>query len=268
MSGLFAYPVKGCGGVAVTSSAVDLTGLRDDRMMMLVSAEDGVFLSQRNTPALAALRPSLVDSALRVGGESFPVVADGPRIPVVVHKWDGFGVDQGDDAAAYFSDVLGQAVRLVRMPQDVRRESGGQTEGLVGYADAHPLLVLSLSSLDGLNERVLDRGGEPVPMDRFRPNVVISGWPEPHTEDRVRRAVIGDVELGYAKDCVRCSVPLVDQDTGLRAGPEPIRTLASYRRDPDGGVTFGMKAAVVRAGSLAVGDEVDVLEWAPPASPA
>ncbi|ANZ37315.1 hypothetical protein BBK82_15855 [Lentzea guizhouensis] len=262
VSELFVYPVKGCGGVSVTSSAVDLTGLRDDRMMMLVSAADGVFLSQRNTPALAALRPSVVDSSLVVGGESFPVVVDGPRIPVVVHKWDGFGVDQGADAAAYFSDVLGQPVRLVRTPPDQRRESTGETTGVIGYADGNSVLVVSLSSLDGLNERILERGGEPVPMDRFRPNVVVSGRPEPHVEDRVRRAVIGDVELGYAKDCVRCAVPLVDQGTGLRAGPEPIRTLASYRRDPDGGVTFGMKAAVVRAGSLAVGDEVDVLEWA------
>ena len=86
--------------------------------------------------------------------------------------------------------------------------------------------MISLSSLDGLNERILERGGEPLPMDRFRPNVVVSGWPEPHTEDRVRRAVIGDVELAYAKDCVRCSVTMVDQETGLRAGPEPIRSLA------------------------------------------
>ncbi|KOV75592.1 hypothetical protein ADL03_44610 [Nocardia sp. NRRL S-836] len=260
---MFAYPVKGCGGVPVTSSEVDLTGLRDDRMMMLVSAEDGVFLSQRNTPALAALRPSVVDSSLVVGGESFPVVFDGNRIPVVVHKWDGFGIDQGDAPAEYFSDVLGRPVRLVRTPPDLHRESTGETTGVVGYADAHPLLVISLSSLDGLNERILERGGEPVPMDRFRPNVVVSGQPEPHIEDRVRRAAIGDVELGYAKDCVRCAVPLVDQETGLRAGPEPIRTLASYRRDPDGGVTFGMKAAVVRTGTIAVGDQVDVLEWAP-----
>jgi uncharacterized protein YcbX len=122
--------------------------------------------------------------------------------------------------------------------------------------------MVSLSSLDGLNSRILERGGTPVPMNRFRPNIVVSGWPEPHTEDRVRRAAIGDVELTYARDCVRCAVPMVDQETGLRDGPEPTRTLATYRRDPNGGVTFGMKAAVVGTGTLAVGDKIDVLEWA------
>lgn len=261
VSGLHVYPVKGCAGSAVASSPVDLTGLRDDRMLMLVD-DEGVFLSQRKVPEMAVLRPSLVDSVLLIGGERFPVVLDGQRVPVVVHRWEGSGIDQGDAAAAYFSDALKKAVRLVRMPSDVRRESGGQTTGLIGYADAHPLLVTSLSSLDALNERILERGGQPVPMDRFRPNVVVSGWPEPHTEDRVRRAVVGDVELGYAKDCVRCAVPMVDQETGLRDGPEPTRTLATYRRDPDGGVTFGMKAAVVSPGTIAVGDKIDVLEWA------
>ncbi|WP_394614988.1 MOSC domain-containing protein [Lentzea sp. JNUCC 0626] len=261
MSDLVVYPVKGCGGYSVASSAVDPTGLRGDRTMMLVD-ENGMFLSQRKVPAMAALRPHLADEALFHGGQSFPIVADGPRVPVTVHKWQGTGIDQGDEAAQAFSDALGKSVRLVRTPPDLHRESVGQTTGVVGYADAHALLMISLSSLDGLNARILERGGEPVPMNRFRPNVVVSGWPEPHTEDRVRRAVIGDVELGYAKDCVRCAVPMVDQETGLRDGPEPTRTLATYRRDPDGGVTFGMKAAVVGTGTISVGDKVDVLEWA------
>ncbi|MET9628240.1 MOSC N-terminal beta barrel domain-containing protein [Lentzea sp. NPDC006480] len=262
VSDLVVYPIKGCGGYSVAASPVELTGLRGDRMMMLVD-DDGVFLSQRKVPAMAALRPHLSGSALFHGGQSFPVVVDGPRVPVVVHKWQGTGIDQGDAAAESFSDALGMSVRLVRTPPDLRRESGGQNAGLVGYADAHALLMISLSSLDGLNERILERGAEPVPMNRFRPNVVVSGWPEPHTEDRVRRAVIGDVELAYAKDCVRCAVPMVDQETGLKDGPEPTRTLATYRRDPDGGVIFGMKAAVVATGTLAVGDKIDVLEWAP-----
>jgi uncharacterized protein YcbX len=260
VSGLHVYPIKGCGGYPVAASAVDLTGLRDDRMMMLVD-DDGVFLSQRKMPAMAALRPCLADSALFIGGQSFPIVPDGPRVPVVVHTWHGFGVDQGSDAAAHFSDLLGKSVRLVRTPPDLHRETTGEYPGVMGFADGNALLVLSLSSLDGLNERILERGGQPVPMDRFRPNVVVSGWPEPHTEDRVRRAAIGDVELAYGKDCVRCAVPMVDQETGLKDGPEPIRSLATYRRDGDGGVTFGMKAQVVRTGTVAVGDKIDVLEW-------
>ncbi|GLY48515.1 MOSC N-terminal beta barrel domain-containing protein [Lentzea sp. NBRC 102530] len=260
VSSLVVHPVKGCGGYPVTSRAVEPTGLRGDRMMMLVD-EDGVFLSQRKVPEMAAIRPRLTDDALLHGGSVFPIITDGPRVPVVVHTWHGFGVDQGDEAAESFSQALKRSVRLVRTPPDIHRETTGETTGVVGYADGNALLVLSLSSLDGLNERILERGGEPVPMDRFRPNVVVSGWPEPHTEDRVRRAAIGDVELAYAKDCVRCAVPMVDQGTGLKSGPEPIRTLATYRRDPDGGVTFGMKAQVVRTGTISVGDKVDVLEW-------
>lgn len=115
--------------------------------------------------------------------------------------------------------------------------------------------------MDLLGERIASRGGEPVPMDRFRPNIVVSGWPEPHTEDRVRVMSAGTAEFGYAKPCVRCAVPTIDQESGLKAGPEPIRTLAGYRRDPEGGVTFGMKAMVVRAGQLSLGDEVIVHSW-------
>lgn len=258
---LVIYPVKGLGGVSVSSALVDVTGLRDDRMLMLVD-ETGKFLSQRREPAMAALRPRLAESVLSVDGFSCQVADDGPRVPVTVHAWSGFGVDQGPEAAEFFSDALGQPLRLVRVPSELRRESRGEAPGLVGFADACSILMLSLSSLDGLNERIVERGGQPVPMNRFRPNIVVSGWPEPHTEDRVRRVTIGSVEMVYAKDCIRCAVPTVDQETGLKDGPEPTRTLASYRRHPDGGVSFGMQAAVARPGELAVGDKVDVLEWA------
>ncbi|GLZ33290.1 molybdenum cofactor sulfurase [Lentzea sp. NBRC 105346] len=261
---LIHYPVKGLGGVPVSSSFVDETGLRGDRMLMLVEAATGTFLSQRREPRMAALRPRLDGSVLSVDGFSTSIDHDGPRIPVTVHGWSGYGVDQGDAAATFFSDTLGVACRLTSVPPEQSRIGSGLTPGPVGFADGHAILVTSLSSLDGLNERIASRGGQPVPMDRFRPNIVVSGWPEAHTEDRVRRLTIGSVELGYAKDCIRCAVPTVDQETGLKDGPEPTRTLASYRRHPEGGVAFGMKAAVLRTGELAVGDKVDVDEWADP----
>jgi len=266
VSALVSYPIKGCAGTPTRAATVTPTGLRHDRAWMVVDA-DGVFRSQRNEPRLAVVRPSVLDGQLRVSAPGIEdlvleVVPDGPRRPVRVHVWDGVGADQGDAAADWFSEVLGEPSRLVGLPPEHVRASGGEHEGLVGFADAHALLVTSLASLDGLNERILARGAQPVPMDRFRPNIVISGWPEPHTEDLVRRMAIGDAEFGYAKVCVRCAVPMVDQDTGKRAGPEPIRSLARYRRDPGGGVTFGMKAVVLRPGSVAVGDEVLVERWA------
>ncbi|PRY32679.1 MOSC domain-containing protein [Umezawaea tangerina] len=264
--GLSLYPIKGCAPTELTTSAVGETGLAHDREFMLVDAEDGHFISQRKLAAMAVIRPTVLD-----GGDRLVVSApgrpdhehktrrDGDRRPVKVHWWDGVGVDQGDDAADWFSAVLDRPCRLVRVPPDLDR--GLEGEGKVGFADAHALLMTSLSSLDGLNERILQRGADPVPMNRFRPNIVVSGWPEPHTEDRVRRVSIGTAVLGYARICVRCVVPTVDQELGVRAGHEPTRTLAEYRR-AEGGVTFGMKAMVLRHGTVSVGDVLDVTTWA------
>lgn len=119
-----------------------------------------------------------------------------------------------------------------------------------------------------------ERGSPPLPMNRFRPNIVVDSGPRqgldrdcgdwaaaPHAEDRARRIRIGGAELGYAKLAVRCAVTLVDQEAGTRQGPEPVRTLASYRRAASGGVVFGAKFSVVRPGKLSVGDEVVVREW-------
>jgi len=153
---------------------------------------------------------------------------------------------------------------LIGVAPDHERVTSGETPGTAAFADGHALLVAGESSLDNLNARIRESGGEPVPMNRFRPNVVIDGWPEPHREDEIREMTAGTAKLGYAKQCVRCTVPMVDQETGAKAGPEPIRTLATYRRHPDGGVTFGMKAAVESPGQVAVGDEVIVHSWAGP----
>jgi hypothetical protein len=171
------------------------------------------------------------------------------------------GIDQGDAVAGWLSEVLGAPSRLVRVPPEHDRVTKGQTPGTAGYADGQPLLITSLTSLDLLNERIAQRGGEPVPMNRFRPNVVVSGWDEPHIEDRARRINSGDAELGYAKLAVRCVVTTVDQESGTKVGPEPLRTLAGYRHAAEGGVAFGVKFSVLRPGKLSVGDEVIVSSW-------
>jgi MOSC domain-containing protein len=98
-------------------------------------------------------------------------------------------------------------------------------------------------------------------MARFRPNIVISRWDEPHLEDRVRWLTIGNAKLAYAKLAIRCAVPLVDQQTGAKAGREPLRTLAAYRRASPGGIAFGVKLSVVSPGKLAMGDNVCVSSW-------
>ncbi|WP_199429365.1 MOSC domain-containing protein [Qaidamihabitans albus] len=261
---LITYPVKGCAGTRVQAAELAPAGLEHDRTFMAVG-EDGTFRSQRRHPVLAVVRPAVLDGGARLALSApghtdieVAVAFDGRRRDVSVFTWAGQGVDQGDEAAAWFSAVLGAPSRLVRVPPEHRRETSGETPGSAGFADGHAVLVASWASLDLLNERIAERGGEPVPMDRFRPNLVVDGWTEPHTEDDVWRMTAGGAELGFAKVCVRCTVPTVDQETGTRSGPEPVRTLAGYRRGPDGGVTFGMKAAVLRAGTVRIGDRVRV----------
>lgn len=262
------YPVKSCRGVSVPASDVLATGLRHDRSFAVVD-EFGRCITQREYPALAAVTVDLRDDVLTVrassqGQLSIPVQLDGKRHPVTVFTFSGDGVDQGDDAAMWFGDYLRRPCRLVRVAPDHHRVASGETPGTTGFADGPALTVASLASLADLNERIVMRGGEPVPMDRFRPNIVVDGWTEPFIEDRARRMIVGTAEIGFAKRDTRCSITLVDQATGVRRGSEPIRTLATYRRDPEKGrVAFAVKCNVVRPGRLAVGDPVDVTAWGP-----
>lgn len=267
VSTLTYYPVKGCAGVSVDRAVVTGTGLAHDRSFVIVKP-DGTFLSQRVLARLAIVRPQVLHEGTKLAlsaPEAHDVMLDvdddGPVRPVTVHRWNGTGVDQGDDAAEWLSEVLGTPVRLMYAPAGLHREGSGEEPGRILFADSTALTVASLSSLDELNARILERGAEPVPMNRFRPNIVVAGWPEPHTEDRVRRMTIGTTEIGYGKQDTRCVVTTVDQLAGKRAGPEPLRTLATYRRVPSGEVAFAMKAAVLRPGVLAVGNEVVVREW-------
>ncbi|RKN45708.1 MOSC domain-containing protein [Streptomyces hoynatensis] len=261
------YPVKGCAGTSVPEARLTPAGLAHDRSFMAVT-EQGVARTQRRDPRLALIRPA-VDAegerlTLRAPGIeplTLPVDASGPRRPVVLFSTPYLGIDQGEAAAEWFSQVLGAPSRLVRVPPEHDRVTDGRTPGTSGYADSSAVHVLSRATLDLLNRKLAERGARPLPMSRFRPNVVIDGWDEPHTEDRAHRLRIGEAELGYAKLAGRCVVTTVEQETGLKTGPEPLRTLAAYRRAKGGGVVFGTKAAVLRPGRLSVGDEAAVTLW-------
>ncbi|WP_329049465.1 MOSC N-terminal beta barrel domain-containing protein [Streptomyces violaceus] len=261
------YPVKGCAGTSAREALLTPAGLAHDRSFMVVS-EEGVYRTQRRDPRLALIRPAIPADGARLtlrapGREDLHLGVDtsGTRQNVDLFGTPYQGIDQGDAAAAWLSDVLGARSRLVRVPPEHDRVTDGMTPGTSGYADSCALHVISRSTLDLLNRKLAERGTRPLPMDRFRPNLVLDGWDDPHTEDRAHHIRVGDTELGYAKLAIRCAVTMVDQHSGTRAGPEPLRTLAAYRRASQGGIAFGTKYAVLRPGRVSVGDEAAVTLW-------
>ncbi|MBK1782947.1 MOSC domain-containing protein [Prauserella cavernicola] len=263
---LVGYPVKGCAGMAVSDVGVTPAGLEHDRSFMVVD-EDGVFRSQRRDPGLALIAPDITDDGARltlrapdVPALSLDVDTTGARRAVELFGAPLRGIDQGAAVAEWLSAVLGVPSRLVRVPPEHDRVTSGETESASGYADSSAIHLLSTASLNVLDRRLAARGHDPVPTNRFRPNIVVDGWADAHAEDRVRLLTVGETELAFTKLAIRCAVTTVEQETGSRAGPEPLRTLATYRRMPDG-IALGVKFAVRRPGKLSVGDEVVVVTW-------
>lgn len=256
------YPVKGAGGTSATEARVDDFGLQLDRRWMLVD-RDGVFLSQRNHPRLALLRPRIREGALVLDAPgmdpfAFPMDAEGAMRDVRV--WDATveAVEVEGGVDEWIEAFLGEPAHLVFMPESTLRpvDGGYAADARVSFADGFPFLLLSRESLEELNRR-LDR---PVPMNRFRPNLVVKGA-GPHAEDAWRRIRIGEVEFDVVKPCARCAVTTVDQDSGQR-GAEPLRTLSRYRKH-DGKTWFGQNLVQKGTGTLEVGDPVQVLESGP-----
>jgi hypothetical protein len=234
---------------------------------MIVDA-DGRFVTQREAPRLALVgvgtaADGIALSVPRLG--TVTVAAPTGRPTREVQVWDSRvpAHDAGDEAAALLSAWLERAVRLVRYDDAYRRWCNpvfaGDSGAHAAFADAYPLLVIGRASLDELNARLAARGHQALPMNRFRPNLVIGGLPA-HDEDHLAAIVCGDVVIRPVKPCVRCRITTTDQDSAT-VGDEPLATLAGYRMDERfGGVTFGMNAVVVSgAGSrLAVGAPVTV----------
>jgi uncharacterized protein YcbX len=267
VTALHVYPVKSCRGLSPPVAALGAAGLEDDRRWLVI-APDGRFLTQREAPRLA-----LVETAVD-GGVLTLRVPDGPRCvverspdaasrAVVVWRDRCAGVDCGDAPAALLSRFLGREVRLVEFDPTVGRRAdpawAGEVVAPVRYADGFPLLLASEESLADLNGRL----PAPLPMERFRPNIVVRGLGA-FGEDRVRELRSGAIRLRPVKACTRCSITTTNQATGEVAGDEPLRTLKGYRWDARlRGVTFGQNVVVVAGdgATLAVGQRFEV-DWA------
>ncbi|HVJ91358.1 MAG TPA: MOSC N-terminal beta barrel domain-containing protein [Labilithrix sp.] len=235
VASLHIYPVKGARGISLQRSEVLACGLRNDRRFMVVD-DSGSFLTQRGHPRLALVDVALAGDrmTLSVAGKTaqVPLAPEGPRRRVRVWNDEVEAIDVGGEAAELFSDHLGQRCSLVFMPLDVIRPVDpkyARAGDHVGFADGFPVLIASLSSLAELNARLARIGAPAVPMNRFRPNVVVEGG-EPYEEEQAITARIGPVALRTPKRCSRCAVTTVDQATAEK-GIEPLRTLATYRTD-------------------------------------
>jgi uncharacterized protein YcbX len=262
LSEIRVYPIKSLRGVAVPQARVLPAGLEHDRRWMLVD-EAGRFVSQREEPRLARLGMALGDGGYRVTAEDgavleVPAALEGPRVRVRVWS-DELDAVEHAPGEAFFSARLGRPLRLVHLPGDVVRAAGSRAApgDRLSFADAYPYLLIGQGSLDGLDARL---SGPPLPMTRFRPNFVVAGS-EPHAEDGWARLRLGSVGFRGVKRCDRCVMTTVDPLTGEK-GPEPLRTLASYRRE-DGKVWFGMNLVPDGEGVVHVGDTVVVEETVP-----
>jgi uncharacterized protein YcbX len=257
------YPIKSCRGLDLTAVRFDPLGPLYDRRFMLVG-EDGAFLSQRSVPKLAVIAPRLGPTALVVSAPNMPQLKvamsqrDARRIEVKIWEHTGPAEDAGESAADWFSSFLERPCRLVRWADDQLRRVDrryARTDAATSFNDGYPVLLTSEASLAELNKRLR----QPVPMNRFRPNVVVRDL-EPFAEDSWRKIRIGEVELDVVKPCGRCATVTVDQLTGV-AGAEPLATLATFRKDGNK-VLFGQNCVHLNLGSIRAGDPVEVLESA------
>lgn len=258
------YPVKSCAGIAMTKAQLTPTGFEHDRQWLIVQP-NGRFVTQREQPRLALIRPELSARSLTLrapGQDALDVAIDHPGAAMQVQCWKDHcaSIDAGDAAASWLERYLGQPHRLVRFDPTFKRRADptwtGTIESYAQFSDAFPWLLISQGSLDDLNSRL----DAPLPMNRFRPNIVVAGL-NAFEEDTVAELTLGSVALRPVKPCTRCAITTTNQDTGERTGDDPLRTLRTYRLDRQlKGVTFGQNV-IIRSGVgswLSLGDRLAV----------
>lgn len=270
------YPIKSCAGISLREATVTAAGLMSehiyDREWMVVDAQ-GNFMTQRDFPKMALITPRIKADTLELRAPGMlrlevPLGLPDPEEEqtLTVTVWDDAvqAYDCDEVTATWFSKFLGVPCRLVRFHAEAKRLANAQwTNGVEAptlFSDGYPMLVLSQASLDDLNSKLQARGRAALPMNRFRPNIVIAGI-EAFEEDYAESFNIGNAVLKPVKPCPRCPMPAIDQSTG-EFGPDPLDVLQTYRANPriDGGIAFGMNSILLEGEGqlLKVGQEVGI----------
>jgi len=270
ITGLFIYPVKSCRGISLPEVEIGSRGMLHDREFLVVD-ESGSFLTQRTAAELATVRIAVEQDGLALEAPEMGILrvpfacsheassGSGVARQVTIFNDQVLADDAGDEAAEWFSATLRRSCRLVRAGASYTRKVPPERIALphrpaegpeISFTDGFPTLLVSEESLADLNRRL----EHPVPMDRFRPNIVVRGC-EPFEEDTWNTVRLGDLVFGCARPDLRCVITTINQQTGVRDGVEPLRTLATYRRAEDGrSVKFGQYLVHSGTGQLKVGD--------------
>lgn len=263
VSEIYRYPIKSCRGHRLEYSNLDRFGIVGDRRCMLID-DKGRFVTQRQLAKLTMLVPELHSDRITITHKesAIEINLEGLSEQRLASVWkDTITVlDAGDEISQWLSEELNRSLRLVYMPEvcdrlvDNHYAKNNQT---VSFADGFPILLTTQSSLDLLNSRLLS----PIPMDRFRPNIVIAGC-DPHAEDNWGKIRIGTVEFEVAKPCSRCVIPSIDQITGDKNN-EILERLREYRLGRDKQIYFGQnllyKYDADSVATISVGDVVEVI---------
>ncbi len=263
ISHLYVYPVKSLGGIELSSARLTDRGIEHDRRWMLVD-EDNRFLTQREFPQMALLRTAIHANELTVyeKGNEVDTISVNLYQPsgslINVQIWDDMceAIDMSDTVNKWFTEKLKRICKLVYMPDDSKRKVDtdyATADELTGFSDAFPVLMIGLASLDDLNSRL----ETPVPMNRFRPNIVFTGGTA-FEEDTMKHFQINGIDLYAVKPCARCVLTTTDQETGITA-KEPLKTLSTYRTG-NNKVYFGQNILYKNEGMIKVGDELKVVQ--------
>ena len=268
------YPIKSCAGIALREAVLTSSGLMSeqifDREWMVVDSA-GRFLTQREYPRMALIVPKIKATTLELRAPGMlrleielglPHPQDAPMLEVQLWDEQVRAYDCDAVTAAWFSSAIGAPCRLVRFHPDVVRATSTKWTGGIAastlFSDGYPILVAGAASLEDVNDRLRAIGRQALPMNRFRPNLVIDGIGA-FEEDYADFLQFGSTTLKPVKPCARCPIPSVDQATGV-PGPDPLDVMQSYRAKPelDGAICFGMNAIVTAGGDerIVVGQEV------------